>query len=249
MKYNSYQEKLDKIKPSLLKNVLQLPSATPSAAIQYEFGVNDLTLEILMEKIVLAVETLNLDDNRISKKLLEVMLQKKVPGFCTEVLEACEILQVSLDALKSESNVREVLKKKVVKLQSVQLLSRMIIGSKMDRVLVKGFSYDGSMKKYLTELNFQEARAIFMSRYRMWPTKENFPGRWSGENCNICGRRDTDEHIFTCPGYTDLINEKFEYDVFWEQECLNDTMRLKAVAGSVIKIIERLEIIQSLNLE
>ena len=153
------------------------------------------------------------------------------------------------DALKSESSVREVLKKKVIKLQSVQLLSRMIIGSKMDRVLVKGFSYDGSMKKYLTELNFQEARAIFMSRYRMWPTKENFPGRWSGENCNICGRRDTDEHIFTCPGYTDLINEKFEYDVFWEQECLNDTMRLKAVAGSVIKIIERLEIIQSLNLE
>ena len=100
-----------------------------------------------MEKIALAVETLNLDDNRLSKKILQAMLVKNVPGFCTEVVEACEIFQVSLDALKREANVREVLKKKVVQLQSVQLLSRVITSSKMDRVLLEGFSYDGSMKK------------------------------------------------------------------------------------------------------
>ena len=247
LRYKSSQEKLDKIKPNLFKHVLQVPSATPSAAIQYEFGLNDLTLEILMEKIVLAVETLNLDDNRLSKKILQAMLVKNVPGFCTEVV--CEIFQVSLDALKGKVNVREVLKKKVIQLQSVQLLSRVITSSKMDRVLLEGFSYDGSMKKYLTQLNFLEARAIFMARYRMWPTKENYPGRWKGDKCNICDRRDTDEHIFSCPGYVDLINGKFEYEVFWKQEFLNDPVKLKSVAEIVIKVIERLEAVQSLNLD
>ena len=94
VKYKSSQEKLNKIKPNLIKQVLQLPAATPSAAVQYEFGINDLTLEILMEKIILAVETLNRNDNRLSKRIFGVMLEKIVPGFCTEVVEACKIFNV-----------------------------------------------------------------------------------------------------------------------------------------------------------
>ena len=164
------------------------------------------------------------------------------------MVEACEIFQVSLNTLKGMKNVREILKKKAVDLQAVQLLSRVITSSKMDRVLVNGFSYDGAIKKYLTELNFVEARAIFMSRYRMWPTKENYPGRWKGDKCNICDQRDTDEHIFSCPGYSDLIDGKFEYEVFWEQEFLDDPVKLKDVAEIVLKVMERLEAVQSLNL-
>ena len=248
LKYKSSQEKLDKIKPSLLKHVLQVPAATPSVAIQYEFGVNDLTLDILLEKIVLAVETLKLEDNRLSKRILEAMLKKNVPGFCTEVAKACEIFQVSLDTLKNENNVREVLKKKATEIQSFQLLNKMMASSKTDKVMLNGFSYDGTAMKYLTELEFQEARAIFMSRYRMWPTKENYPGRWSGQNCNICDMKDTDEHIFTCPGYVDLVDQNLEYKMFWDNNFLNDIGRLKPVAGSVLKIIERIEAVQSLNL-
>ena len=45
-KYKSSQHNLNAIKPRLLKRVLQVPSSTPSAAIQFEFGVNDLTLEL-----------------------------------------------------------------------------------------------------------------------------------------------------------------------------------------------------------
>ena len=248
LRYKSSQEKLDKIKPSLLKRVLQVPSATPSVAIQYEFGVNDLAIDILLEKIVLAVETLKLDDNRLSKKILEAMLVKKVPGFCTEVIEACDIFHVSLDALKCRNNVREVLKKKAVELQSVQLLGRMMASSKTDRVLVSGFSFDGTIMKYLTELDFLEARAIFMARYRMWPTKTNYPGRWSGVRCNICDMVDTDEHIFSCPGYVDLINGEVQYEMFWNQDVLNDSVKLKSVAAIALKIVERLEVVQSLNL-
>ena len=41
-KYKSMQVNLNSIKPKLLKSVLEVPTATPSAAVQYEFGINDL---------------------------------------------------------------------------------------------------------------------------------------------------------------------------------------------------------------
>ena len=82
----------------------------------------------------------------------------------------------------------------------------------------------------------------------MWPTKANYPRRWSGDKCNICDMNDTDEHIFSCPGYVDLINGKVEYDMFWNDDVLNDMVKLKGVADIVLKIIERLEVVQSLNL-
>ena len=47
---------LNKIKPSLLKRVMEIPQSTPSVAIQYEFGINNLELDILSEKVILAIE-------------------------------------------------------------------------------------------------------------------------------------------------------------------------------------------------
>ena len=47
----------------------------------------------------------------------------------------------------------------------------MVLCSKMDNVLLSGFEFDGNIKKYLLELDFEEARAVFMFRYRMTPTK------------------------------------------------------------------------------
>ena len=96
--------------------------------------------------------------------------------------------------------------------------------------MLSGFVYNGSMMKYLRELNFNEARAIFMARYRMWPTKENFPGRWSGVLCNVCGLKDTDQHVFSCPGYADIIQGKYCFDVFWDKNVLNDIDKLKEIA-------------------
>ena len=84
------------------------PIPLPSTAIQCEFGVNDLVLDILVEKVVLAVETLKYGEDRISKRILSAMLQKQIPGFCTEVLEACDILGVSIDNLtRIKSRVAE----------------------------------------------------------------------------------------------------------------------------------------------
>ena len=99
---------------------------------------------------------------------------------------------------------------------------------------------------YLGKLTFDEACAIFRTRYRMWSTKKNFPGRWKDLQCNICGNEDSDEHIFTCPGFLDVVNG-VTYDMFWDQDSLGDLNCLKVMADTAMKINARLELVQKLD--
>ena len=246
MKSKKAVDDLNRIKPRLLKQVMQLPSSTPSAAVLYEFGVNDLALEVLMEKVVLAVQVLNLDEERIARKLLELLMEKEVKGFCTEVRDACSVLGVSLEEIQHEQDVRSFMKIKVIEVQKQQLFEKMMLGSKMDMVLLSGFNFDGTIKRYLAELDFVEARSVFMARYRMLPTKSNFPGRWKGNMCNLCGFVDSDVHLFKCPGYADLNPDDVRLDMFFNEEILNDMNVLSAAAQCLCSIIVRLEEVQML---
>ena len=236
---------LNRIKPRLFKRVMEVPLSTPSIAIQYDFGVNDLSLEILMEKIVHAVKTLQSDDERIAKRLLSALFEKQVPGFCTEVTEACTILNVSFEDLLQKADIRSYMKEKVIEIQGKQLLQQMLLSSKTDRVLLSGFKFHGNVMKYLCELDFADARAVFMTRYRMLPTKSNFPGRWKGTSCNICGFEDTDVHVFNCPGYTDLNTTGISIDLFWNAEAIENMEVLAPAANIVNRMIARMEEIQN----
>ena len=240
-------EEMNKLKPNIIKRVLQLPMSTPSDAVQYEFGVNDLSFDVMVEKIILAVETLNNDDERVAKKLLQSLMEKQVDGFSTELIDVCEVLNVSFNKMLEETDVRKKLKSRIIKVQEQELYKRMLSSSKMDGVLLNGFCYDGKVKNYLLELDFIEARAVFMMRYRMIPTKANFPGRWCGTLCNVCNFEDTDEHLFHCPGYQDLLHDGVYYKMFWDDKVLNDTVLIKKAACSILGMIERLKEIQGLK--
>ena len=240
-------EDLNKIKPRLVKRVLELPFSTPSAAIQYDFGINDLSLDILMEKVILGAETLSRDDGRISRRLLKPLLEKNVPGFCTQLKEACSIFDVNLSELIEMKDVRKYMKEKVVVMQGKQLLECMLVSSKMDHVLLGGFRYDGKVMKYLQELDFDEARAVFMCRYRMLPSKTNFPGRWKGTACDICGFDDTDLHVFSCPGYQDIEMENVTLNMFWNPETLNNIELISKGAKVMVNIIRRMEEIKGID--
>ena len=67
---------LNRIKPRLVKRVMEMPLSTPSSAIQYEFGLNNLSIEVLMEKLILAVETCKKSSERVAKKLLEPLWKR-----------------------------------------------------------------------------------------------------------------------------------------------------------------------------
>ena len=197
----------------LIKRVLELPYSTPSSVVKYEFGITDLDLDCYMEKIVLAYNIIN--KNGLGKKLLCTMMEKNVPGFCVELREALEIMNVNEDdeiLRKDGKEIRKELKKQIVKIQKERLVEKMLGESKADRVLLNNFKFDGKVKKYLTELPFEEARVVFMLRSRMFPTKDNFKGRW-GIECDFCHENETDVHLFSCVAYNDLLRD-VEYDMF-----------------------------------
>ena len=107
------------------------------------------------------------------------MFEKKVPGFCTNLLDALELLGIeNLNDLDDVPDVRKHVKGMLVETQKKRLLNRMMEGSKTDGML-KNFEYDGRMKQYLHVLPYNEARIVFMLRAKMFPTKWNFPNRWS----------------------------------------------------------------------
>ena len=169
----SRQEKdINDLKVKVLKRVLELPYSTPSSGVKYEFGLTDLDLECRMEKIILAYDTLKSEG--IAKELLSTMMKNKVPGFCTEVLECLKIMGLDEDSeelQKEGKDLRQLLKLKIVEIQSERLVEKMLTESKTDRLLLHNFHFDGKMQKYLTELPFEEARVVFMFRVRMFPTR------------------------------------------------------------------------------
>ena len=81
----------------------------------------------------------------------------------------------------------------------------------------------------------------------MLPVKKNFPKRWNGIKCNVCGFDDTDSHTFSCPGYIDLNPDGLCIDVFWDEHFLKDMTLLSHAASVVIKMIDRMEQIQKLH--
>ena len=236
----SIQEKeLNELKVRLLKRVLELPYSTSSNAIKYEFGVTDLDLDCLMEKVLLAYETLKQEG--LGSRLLSTMMEKNVPGFCVEVKQALDVFNLNEDSaelLKDGKELRLLLKRKIVQIQSERLVEQMLKESKTDQLLLHGFQFDGKVKKYLLELPFNEARAVFMLRTRMFPTKDNFKGRW-GSECVYCGNLESDIHLFSCAGYSDLIGD-LKMELFFTQDASID--ELFVGAQKLLRVIQRLEL-------
>ena len=222
---------------------MELPFSTPSIAIQYEFGIVDMDLEVCMEKVLLYYEMTKKDERSVGKKMLNEMMKKKIVGFCTEVESAFCTLHLDdekPDPAKSMKEIRQIIKTKLVELQQRRVMDGMMEASKTDAMLMQNFVFDGKVKKYLTHLQFEQARAVFMLRSRMLPTKENFKGRWKSQECLYCHRLESDMHLFSCPGYDDLLSGK-EY---WKFMSLSmDMEELVDGAKMLIKVKERLELI------
>ena len=199
-------KELNDLKVNLVKRVMEMPYSTPTSAIKYEFGITDMDIEDEMERILLLCDIMRKEDS-VAKLLQQRMRVKKIPGFCQDLADALILFGLDEDDelfAKEGKEIRQIMKKKIIEMQSGKLGMRMLEESKTDRILLHGFCFDGQMKRYLVELPFEEARVIFMLRCRMFPTKENFKGRW-GTECRYCSCTETDMHLFSCAGYKDLL--------------------------------------------
>jgi len=70
------------------------------------------------------------------------------------------------------------------------------------------------------------------------------PRKMEWVTMHACGLEDLDEHIFSCPGYCDIVDHEIHYDMLWNNEVLKDMKLLKKIACNMKMIIERIEDIQ-----
>ena len=121
------------------------------------------------------------------------------------------------------------------------LMQSMLTGSKTDAILMN-YVYNGKMMTYLHNLPFTEGRIIFVFRCWMFPTRVNFPERWTTNlNCIYCNRLDTDEHLFSCWGYIDIF-----WGVNMDFTMFNVPMEVLSGGAMILnRIYERLSIAQN----
>ena len=237
---------MNQMLPNTFKRILQVPRSTPTAAVKHDMGIVDLDLDVAMERILLANKVLQMDDSRIVKRLLTSMMRKNVPGFCTSLEDSLKLLgMVNIHEIDNEKDKRISFKQLAIKAQSYRIVENMLKGSKTGKLLMN-FNYNGHMKEYLVKLPFNEARVIFMWRSKMFPTKCNFPDRWSSSKlCNFCCRLDTDEHLLGCCGYVDIHQNRLNNKLFVQVD--GDVEELRFGARILLEIYDRLIVINEDN--
>ena len=77
---------------------------------------------------------------------------------------------ILFDQLCGVKDVRQLVKSKVIEYTKGVLLKSLLKGSKCDGITLN-FPYNGSMLPYLSELEYEKSRIIFMFRSRMFPTR------------------------------------------------------------------------------
>ena len=237
------RDAINRLLPQAIKRILELPRSTPTNAVRHDFGLIQLQSEIEIEVLLLTAQVMEMDSRRIVKRLLIAMIEKKVPGYCTHSTAISKKYHIDMDKLRKEKDKRRYVKEKVIKYEKEFLLKELLCGSKTDRITMN-YSYNGSMLQYLSELPFPQGRIIFIFRCRMFPTRVNFPGRWTEDlKCMFCSELDTDEHLFHCWGYGDLHESvEIDYNVFFTLDVGVD--ELYEYANILIKIYARLELLQ-----
>ena len=232
---------IDRLIPQTIKRVLELPRSTPTNAIKHDFGLVNLTSEVDLEKILLASNVMEMNKERIARKLLFAMVEKEVPGFCTQLQKILNKYSICLEDLAGVNNKREMLKGLILNFEKRLLHQSMLMSSKTDNMLAY-FGFNGDMLDYLKELPFLEGRIVFMFRSRMFPTRVNYPERWSSSRaCSYCSLLDTDEHLFSCLGYMDLTNG-IDYGMFHRLDV--SMKRLSEGAQVLLNVYKRLSAVQ-----
>ena len=142
------KKEVDELKVKTVKRVMEVSHSTPSIAIQCEFGLMDMSLEIALGKVLFTLKILKSCENRVARRLLKAMLSKSVPGYCSHVRSICrDIFGTTVEELLSyDGDVKDWLKKAAYKVQEERLVLQMLKSSKTNAILLNSFQFDGKRK-------------------------------------------------------------------------------------------------------
>ena len=136
-----------------------------------------------------------------------------MPGLYTECCDFLGQHGITDVKLFNKGQWKRLVRDKILQMNEDELIEQSQQYKKLD------FTGEGFMRRnYIREMRIDEARSMFKLRSNMLPTVQmNFMSEsefaanlWT---CSGCTRRDSQEHLLTCPGYADLrVGKNLEVD-------------------------------------
>ena len=207
-------KRLENLQNILLRCLLSVPTSTPAAALNWDFGFISVEYRVSLKKIMFIYYLVNLDREALASEIFQIQREHNLPGL---VKEGKELLQYfCLPNIIDESCpfTKQQWKQKAKK----------AVYSKFEenlKVKISGYSKlkDGPMmserfeeKSYLSEMSMQNARTNFRIRSKMIDVKMNQRSDKANAKklwkCSECGNVDSQSHIVWCPFFATLREGK-----------------------------------------
>ena len=222
----------NQILDNIIKRTLKTPRSTPREALYIETGMLDLEARRHKNRINMR--------KRVMEKSTEstkITMNAPVKGGWSELTDA-------LDARYGTANKG---KEAVSKLVGIGFQKKIHTdGEEKSKIkyLLEGRQKNMEVNKkaeYLEWLNRNKASAVFLTRTRMFPAKNNFRSALPSLTCRFCPHdEETQEHLLQeCPGVhsdettkvkkEDFFPQKFEYPKIWQ------------TAANIEKVLEKIK--------
>ena len=216
------------VQTNYLTKLLKVPVTTPKCALIG--GLDLIKVEHIANtrKLQYYVDLQHREENKLEVKMQKLQ-QTKNMSYEREIKELKEKYNINI-CLKGENprKIKEYIKNQIKK-RNDEEINEEITNGKKTRMMNE---YN---KKYLENLHFEEARAIFMMLTRMIDVKANFKNKYKNLECEVCKVEENTQHLFKCKRYQDL-NGKIEGETL--QEVIRNN-REEDIAKMIKEIIKR----------
>ena len=190
-------QELEKIQYTILRQLLEVPKATPYYGLLLETGWWTMEARMEYRKLMLYHNLMNSDDKRTMKRIL--IYQKREGREGTWYFGVKIIIEKYNIKLPVESTLKSKWKAEVKKNIS-ERQSEMLKEYCKEHTKTRTIRYDNhELKSYLKDTSIATARKILKYRLHMNQFPMNFKGRWSGMVCVLCNEGEAStEHYRVC---------------------------------------------------
>lgn len=102
------------------------------------------------------------NNKKICKQLLKKMMEKKIPGFCTQVDKYLSLFGCnSIEELSKKINIREYVKKEAIQIQKEKLFKELMLKTKTNKIVIN-YEFNGKPLKYTEMKCHSRGRELYL---------------------------------------------------------------------------------------
>ncbi len=193
------EKELEKMQGSIIRDIMEVPPATPYYPLLYELGLPTMMSRIDYRKLMLYHSITNLGERRIATKVLDAQRTMEREGTwlggVKKIMMEYGIADTVKEDLKSrwKKKVKEKIKKKVG-----EKIRKECYGKSKSRTILQG-RYE--KKEYLEDATITQAKLILKTRLHMVKIPCNYKNIDLDNCCWLCGDENIrTEHYYECSG-------------------------------------------------